>query len=74
MAYPCTKGFGECTGCGWCEEQRERAVVGVCAHCGEEIYSGDEHYEFPDEVLVCDVCMISYCNDNFLRRGSVWEV
>ncbi len=49
MAYMCTKGRGECVGCGGCEERI------VCPVCGEE--PEDRLYKFNGEVIGCDQCI-----------------
>jgi hypothetical protein len=51
-----------------------RSIIGRCECCGQEIYDSneeyvaDDYYEF-DGDLVCEDCLIDYCNEHFHRGG-----
>ena len=38
----------------------------VCGVCGENIYPGEEYYNFDDDIA-CDDCYRDYINENFRR-------
>ena len=50
---------GECTGCGYCMDDEENAVVYKCASCGNEIFEGETYYRVFGDPF-CEKCVI-YC-------------
>jgi hypothetical protein len=45
----------------------EESSLGVCEHCGKDIYSDSDYYELED-VLVHDDCILDYIRQ-FKREG-----
>lgn len=51
------------------------SIIGYCACCerpirdGNEEYLSDEYYQFEDD-MVCEDCLIQYCNENFRKGGE----
>lgn len=43
-------------------QQQEIVVFKTCDMCGNEIYEGDEYYDFDDEVI-CEDCLMDYVNE-----------
>ena len=69
MAMICVRGSGECDGCMNCQKDHEDSILGICEFCGQPVHTYDAHYEFPDDVILHDDCVLDYVRKHYYRNG-----
>lgn len=56
-------------------QEREPEVLGVCAQCGEQLYSGDEVLRSPVGLYWCDArCLVDWMyEEGQLAKVQLWS-
>ena len=52
------------------ERAEAQKIIGSCAWCGEDVYAWEDHFEFPDETIVHDSCLVEYVYKEFYKVGE----
>lgn len=61
----CIDGASDCTGCGNCIQNK---TIGICEHCSDVIYAGEDYYEI-DDILLHEDCLREYAQANW-KKGA----